>query len=174
MLNQAKEFAKVAHGDQMYGKQRYTDHLDEVVGILRNFYYSHEDQAIGYLHDVIEDTDVTQEQLAREFNPFIAQCVAYLSDEKAINRKERKRLTNIKLKAIPEEYNVVLRVKAADRLANMQSCIDYKLWSMLEMYCREYPEFKHAVYRPNICDDIWVKLDTIYKYADDWRINADN
>ena len=56
-----------------------------------------------------------------------------------------------------------LIVKAADRLANMRASESGKREDLLAMYVQEYTEFKQAVYRENLCDDIWLALDDIYE-----------
>ena len=58
MLDQARAFALAAHGDQMYGARPYSFHLDAVVRLLSP--YGIEAQVIGYLHDVVEDTEVSE------------------------------------------------------------------------------------------------------------------
>jgi (p)ppGpp synthase/HD superfamily hydrolase len=59
MINKAKEFAIKHHGEQKYGDRPYSFHLDQVVSYLVP--YGETAQVIGYLHDVVEDTDVTLE-----------------------------------------------------------------------------------------------------------------
>jgi (p)ppGpp synthase/HD superfamily hydrolase len=67
MLDQVRSFALAAHGSQMYGTQPYAVHLDAVVGLLSP--YGTEAQIIGYLHDVVEDTAVTESDIRHHFGP---------------------------------------------------------------------------------------------------------
>jgi len=67
-MNKAREFAVKAHGDQMYGKFKYSYHLDQVKSELMKLEHSgwdvHEDAyVVAYLHDVLEDTDTTYGQV---------------------------------------------------------------------------------------------------------------
>jgi (p)ppGpp synthase/HD superfamily hydrolase len=57
--NKAKEFAIIAHGDQKYGEHPYSVHVDEVAHIASE--YGELDEAVAFLHDVVEDTETTEE-----------------------------------------------------------------------------------------------------------------
>jgi len=153
LVAKAMAFAIKSHGDQMYGDQPYLAHLDAVAKLVENF--GLEAVVVAYLHDVVEDTDVTLDDIRREFGDRIATLVRYVTDESGANRRERKRVTNEKLSHVEEEFNIALIVKAADRLSNMRG------GAKLDMYRREYPEFKDAVYRNGLCDTLWGEMDRI-------------
>ena len=159
MLQTSREFAIQAHSHQKYGSQPYVAHLDAVVSHLIN--YGEEAQIVGYLHDVIEDTDIQYNDIKNSFNTFIADCVSSISDEAGNNRKERKQKTYAKLKAISGKLEVVLIVKAADRLANLQACVQDNNAKLFSMYQKEHPDFYSAVYREGLCDDIWEEIELI-------------
>ncbi len=72
-LTDARSFAIAAHGEQMYGDQPYVFHLDAVVELLAPF--GNQAQIAGYLHDVVEDTDVSLQKVREEFGDRIADCV---------------------------------------------------------------------------------------------------
>lgn len=117
----AREFARKAHGNQKYGDKPYLHHLERVVEILRPF--DNEDlQIIAYLHDVLEDTAITEAEIEQAFGEYIAHSVFLLSDESGRTRKIRKAATNGKLTGVRPPYLPVLIVKAADRLANLRAC----------------------------------------------------
>lgn len=158
-LTHARSFAIAAHGDQMYGDQPYVFHLDAVVGLLAPF--GDQAQVAGYLHDVVEDTDVPLQKVREEFGDRIADCVALVTDEKGVNRKERKARTNAKLSAVTSDKEMALIVKAADRLANLQMSVRGGTGSKLEMYRSEHSAFRLAAYRPGLCDELWQEMDRI-------------
>lgn len=163
----AREFAIRAHKDQMYGKDSYYLHLDAVVKVLESYVESLESygpdiKTLGYLHDVFEDTDVSREKLERNFGAFMLECVELVTDESGKNRKDRKTKTYKKFKKIDKEsmFNIVLIVKAADRLVNMiASQLNNK--SLLKMYIKEYVDFRDAVYRPGLCDELWKRIEEV-------------
>jgi (p)ppGpp synthase/HD superfamily hydrolase len=158
-VTDAREFALKAHGDQKYGEHPYIFHLDAVVNILDR--YAPDVRIIGYLHDVLEDTKKTEDDIKKEFGEFIAKCVYFVTDESGHNRQIRKIKTYKKLKFIPAEYEKALIVKAADRLTNIESCIIEGRISLLKMYMKESYAFKDAVYRKGLCDDIWQSIEFI-------------
>jgi (p)ppGpp synthase/HD superfamily hydrolase len=82
-----------------------------------------EAQATGYLHDVVKDTDATLDEVAELFGPLIAACVGILTDEPGEDRKARKVKPHQKMARVTGALELVLVVKAADRLANMEACI---------------------------------------------------
>ena len=46
----------------------------------------------GLLHDTLEDTDATYEDLVQRFGPEVAALVAEVTDDKSLRKDERKRL----------------------------------------------------------------------------------
>jgi len=155
----AREFALAAHGDQKYGEFPYSKHLDEVADIVKP--YGETAQIIAYLHDVIEDTEVIAKEVEVIFGRFISKCVQILSDEPGDSREIRKSATYQKMSKIHGDECIALLVKAADRLANMRTCVRNKNKQILGVYQSEYPAFRKAVYRPNLCDEIWSELENI-------------
>lgn len=155
----AREFAIAAHGDQMYGVHPYSFHLDAVASIVKK--YGDTAEAVAYLHDVVEDTSVSLEEIENKFGPLISKCVAILTDESGRDRKERKSKTYAKMAAVAGEENLALLVKAADRLANFRASVADKDVKRIEMYKSEYPVFRASVYRENLCEEIWKELEAI-------------
>lgn len=159
MQHDPRSFAVAAHGDQKYGGRPYSFHLDAVADIAMPF--GEEAIAAAYLHDVVEDTAVTVEQVEHSFGSRIAAYVSLLSDEPGATRKERKQKTYAKLAQVRGPAEVALVVKAADRLANVRACLQDRKRSLWEMYRSEHPAFRSAAYRPGLCESIWTELDSL-------------
>lgn len=155
----ARAFALAAHGEQRYGDQPYSVHLDAVAEILTPF--GEEAQVVGYLHDVVEDTPVSLEMLRTEFGERVAKLVSLVTDEPGANRRERKARSNAKLAAVSAEDALALVVKAADRLANLRASAVGGADSKLGMYRREHPDFRQAAFRRDLCDDLWREIEVI-------------
>ena len=137
LIVRAKEFAVEKHGDQKYGSVPYEVHLKAVTDVL--FLYDHEvgfqDRiAIGWLHDVIEDTEVTYVEMVTYFGSSIADSVRALSKTGEPNYKY---FGTIKLN------RNATTVKLADRITNMEESYGMSKFSK---YIDEYPEFKAALY----------------------------
>lgn len=159
MTISARAFAIAAHGDQMYGERPYVFHLDQVVENLSEF--SPVAQTVGYLHDVVEDTPTTLEEIAEKFGAFVSECVALLTDEPGANRKERKAKTYKKLAGVTGPAELALIVKAADRLANVKACVADGNVALWRVYRDEHPTFRTAAYRPDQCELLWQQLDQL-------------
>lgn len=157
----ARAFAINRHGKQQYGTLPYSVHLDEVASIAAAF----GDQAvvIAYLHDVVEDTTTTVEDIAAEFGPFVSQCVAILTDETGKNRQERKAKTYAKMARVSGKPELALIVKAADRLANLRACVTQAEKKRLALYQKEHPVFRQSVYRPDLCEGLWLEIEALLR-----------
>lgn len=153
----ARAFAIAAHGDQAYGAYPYVHHLDAVAAILAP--YGTTAQVIGYLHDTIEDTAVTRDEVEARFGAHVAECVAILTDEPGPNRKTRKQLTYAKMARVDAAHALALVAKVADRLANVRACIASGNTGLLAMYRDEHAMFRPAVFRAGLCDALWDELD---------------
>jgi guanosine-3',5'-bis(diphosphate) 3'-pyrophosphohydrolase len=161
MLHKARTFAINAHGDQMYGEKPYIYHLDKVATLL--FDFGEDAQIIGYLHDVLEDTETDYAEIERNFGSLVADCVSLLTDELGNSRAERKAKTYAKLALVEGLHNLALIAKTADRLANVEECVTQNSHKLLSMYRQEHLKFKEAVFRPNLCNELWRLLDSLIK-----------
>jgi (p)ppGpp synthase/HD superfamily hydrolase len=166
----AKEFASDAHEGQLYGEFPYTKHLNMVAFLVEP--YGYDAQVLAHLHDVVEDTNVTVDDIKNNFDSFIADCVELLSDPPGKNRKERKKLLNERLSKLDSSKYLVLVVKTADRVANFVMCIVDKNISLFKMYQKEHEEFKKAVYREGLCEHLWNLLEEAMKYSFEKKENS--
>lgn len=140
---EVREFAKSKHRDQKYGDKPYISHLDSVVRVLENFGYGDNYYlvAAAYLHDVLEDTDTTFEELAK-IDRFVAEIVLAVTDEPGENRKERKAKTYPKIKG----NTFATIIKLADRIANVSNAINVNdKPGMFEMYKKEHAAFVKGI-----------------------------
>ncbi|OQX30201.1 MAG: hypothetical protein B0D96_01655 [Candidatus Sedimenticola endophacoides] len=157
MIDKARRFAIQAHGAQRYGPHPYVHHLDAVARHAEPF--GETAQVIAYLHDVVEDTAVDLHQITEQFGEFVSRCVEVVTDEEGASRRERKDKTYRKMGQVEDERVVALVVKTADRLANIQSCRSAGMERKLAMYRAEHGRFREAVYRPGLCEALWLRLE---------------
>lgn len=156
-ISAARRFARKAHGDQLYDNFPYLFHLDKVAEILRP--YSGKARVLGYLHDVLKDTSASEKDIRKNFGAHMAHCCRLISDPEGENRAERKAKLHATLATVTAEDAIVLIVKAADRLSNVRHCLMGENRKLMAMYQAEHPEFREVVFRPGLCDHIWVQLD---------------
>ena len=107
-MGDARAFAIEAHKSQMYGDKAYVHHLDDVFSVLELFYkksimYGEGDSGdlfvSAYLHDVVEDTHVTLDEISNKFGDKVAALVWAVSDGEGKNRAERKAIAYKKILA---------------------------------------------------------------------------
>lgn len=124
----AMMFARGVHGLQRrkYTNNPYEDHLAEVAGIVATVApLDLADLAdlmvsVAWLHDCVEDQDVTVTQLRAEFGDAVADGVRLLSDLEKGNRAERKALSRARLADAP---GWVQTIKCADIISNTSSIV---------------------------------------------------
>lgn len=111
--------AREAHAGQIRngsGGMAYVEHPVAVAALLDERGYGEEAVAAGLLHDVIEDSDTTLDELREEFGQGVAGLVGALTDDEAINSyRQRKAEHRERVAAAGEE---ALAVYAADKLTN--------------------------------------------------------
>ncbi|RYD67406.1 MAG: bifunctional (p)ppGpp synthetase/guanosine-3',5'-bis(diphosphate) 3'-pyrophosphohydrolase, partial [Sphingomonadales bacterium] len=125
LLNRAYVFSMHAHGSQKRANgDPYFSHPIEVAGILTDLHLDDETIATAILHDTIEDTVATPEEILAKFGPNVARLVdgvTKLSKIEAQTESERA-AENLRkfLLAMSDDIRVLL-VKLADRLHNMRT-----------------------------------------------------
>lgn len=161
IILEAKEFAINAHGDQKYAKFPYRVHLEHVVEVLGRFQYDGRPELIisAWLHDTVEDTDVTLEIVEQKYGPVVRDIVYRLTDEEGSCRRERKFRTYPKVRG----HRDATIVKLCDRIANMEA--SFVNLEKFTMYRGEYPEFRENLYVPGMAEGLWSYLEFLYKKA---------
>ena len=124
-LNRAYVFAMKKHGAQLRASgDPYYSHPVEVAGILTKFKLDCNSVIAGLLHDTVEDTDTTMEEIRQFFGDQVAELVDGLTKLAMIEQKSTdiKQAENFRklLLAMSEDIRVLL-IKLADRLHNMRT-----------------------------------------------------
>lgn len=126
LYQKAWNFACSAHKNQLMPASNipYTNHLGnvtiEVLTLLNEEKFEDETLLIqcAILHDTIEDTEVTYEDIKKEFGIPVANGVKALSKNKSLGTKEKQIIDS--LERIRKEPKEVWVVKMADRITNLQ------------------------------------------------------
>lgn len=125
LLKQAYVVAHDAHDGQMRSSgDPYITHPVAVALNLAKMNLDHETLMAALLHDVIEDTDATKEDLAEQFGETVAELVEGVSklDKLKFDNKEEMQAENFRkmVLAMTRDIRVIL-IKLADRTHNMRT-----------------------------------------------------
>ncbi len=128
LLERAYQFSDRAHaGQRRKNGDPFVTHCVEVAKILADLQLDSVTVASGLIHDVIEDTDITLEDVEREFGREIAQIVDGLTKigHLPMTSLQERQVENYRklLLSIAKDVRVIM-VKLADRLHNMRT-LDY-------------------------------------------------
>ena len=133
LIRRASEFSQRAHeGQTRISGEPYFLHSLAVANILAELNLDAETVSAAMLHDVVEDTDITLEDIRQQFGDAVAQLVDGVTKMDIIStlrgsddpkqQKEHMQAENLRkmLLAMAEDVRVVL-IKLADRLHNMRT-----------------------------------------------------
>ena len=125
LIRRAYEYANKNHGDQCRKSgEPYMIHPTNVAYILAELGMDDETLCAALLHDVVEDTPVTHEDLVRDFGEAIAEMVAGVTKLGTLRytSKEEEQVENYRkmFLAMGKDIRVIL-IKLADRLHNMRT-----------------------------------------------------
>ncbi len=128
LVKRAYRFSEISHqGQQRASGEPYLSHPLEVAGLLVNFKMDVTTVTAGLLHDVLEDTRATKDDLTREFGVEIADLVDGVTKigKLAFSSKEERQAENFRKMLVAMARDIrVLMIKLADRLHNMRT-LDY-------------------------------------------------
>jgi guanosine-3',5'-bis(diphosphate) 3'-pyrophosphohydrolase len=126
LLTKAMNFAAQKHIDQRRkgeAAEPYLNHLTEVAALLAEFTKGTDPVVVaaGILHDTIEDTQTTREELVREFGENVADIVCEATDDKSLHWAERKRQQIIHAAHASAEAK---QIKMADKISNLRAILN--------------------------------------------------
>ena len=194
LLNKAYIFTVRAHGQQKrHSGDPYFAHPIEVAGILASLHLDVASICTALLHDVLEDTDVTHEELAAEFTPEIADLVDGVTKLSKLElspsaTRERQQAENFQKFVLAMAKDVrVLLVKLCDRLHNMRTLQYHPKQASRERIAREtldiYAPLARRIGVDRICSELedlsFMHLnpsayESITRRLDEWRSEQGN
>lgn len=125
LILRALEFAADKHCDQRRKDDEaspYINHPIALASLLANEGGVRDSVVLcaALLHDTIEDTETTEEELATVFGREIAAIVAEVTDDKELEKEDRKRL---QIEHAPQLSPEAKLVKLADKISNLRDII---------------------------------------------------
>ena len=149
LIKRARELAFSYHKNQRYGKHPYAHHLEAVVKVAYFFSYMIPEDAeedvicASYLHDILEDTLCTQDEILRALNPRILLLVKLLT----------------KNQSDPEAYfrqiaqdDLAIFVKLCDRYSNVLASVNQGNQAKIDKYKNQNPYFIRILLNKNYID----------------------
>lgn len=124
LVDDALCFAQEAHQTQLrkYTFAPYFTHLEEVAKTVSIYRGDPVTQAVAYLHDCMEDQDVSFDTLVSRFGAEVAFGVMWLTDTETGNREARKSAARKRLSLAPAW---VQDIKCADLYSNARSIFEH-------------------------------------------------
>ncbi len=165
LLNRAYVYAVRMHGNQKRASgDPYFAHPIEVAGILTDYRLDTASIVTALLHDVIEDTDVTREEVDRLFGEEVGELVEGVTklsrlEATADYKRQAENLRKFIL-AVSKDVRVLL-VKLADRLHNMRTLQFIKSPAKRERIARETLDIYAPLARSIGCHRICSELEEL-------------
>lgn len=157
----ARTFASRAHKEQVrkYTGEPYIEHPIAVAEIVRKHNGSKEMIAAALLHDVVEDTDVTLDEVRQEFGDAVANLVDDLTD--VSKPEDGNRATR---KAIDRDHTAqasaaAMVIKAADLINNTKSITEHDP-KFAKVYLKEKRALLDVMFKIKHMD-IWKEADSM-------------
>jgi (p)ppGpp synthase/HD superfamily hydrolase len=128
LVSEAAELAARRHNGQQRkgrGDEPYINHLAEVANLLAAATNGADAElvAAGWLHDTIEDTETTREELAAKFGKRVASLVSEVTDDMSLPKKQRRQK---QIEDAPHKSPAAKMIKIADKISNTRARIVLK------------------------------------------------
>ncbi len=170
LLARAYELSSRAHEGQVRKNgDPYVTHCVEVAKILADLQLDSATVASGLIHDVIEDTDVTYEDIKAQFGAEVADIVDGLTKigHLPMNSKENRQVENYRklLVSIAKDARVII-IKLADRLHNMRT-LEWLAEEKREKIAQETMDlYAPLAHRFGMAKMKWELEDLAFKYLE--------
>ena len=122
----AAQFAAEKHAEQKrkgVSGEPYINHLIEVAGLIAHSGEAVDENLImaALLHDTVEDTGTTAEELEARFGHDVTSLVLEVTDDKSLPKETRKAL---QIQTAPKKSVRAQTLKLADKISNLRSILE--------------------------------------------------
>lgn len=175
-IRKAIDYATINHHGQVRKTDQipYISHPFAVGMLLLQEGYKEDIVVAGLLHDIVEDTDGTLEEIQKLFGPYVATLVEYATEpDKTLPWEERKQHTIDTIKDAPLDAKLVV---CADKIDNLSSTIEKQkllgdeMWNSFKRgkdsqqwyYSQVYQSLLHGIDRENV-PNLFLRLSQLLK-----------
>ena len=143
----AAHFAAQHHAEQKrkgVAAEPYINHLIEVAELAASSSDVLDVELVmaAFLHDTVEDTGVTREEVEKHFGADVASLVMEVTDDKSLPQAKRKAL---QVQTAPKKSPRAQTLKLADKISNLRSVLSSPPPDWSKQRRREYFEWAHQV-----------------------------
>ena len=148
MLDKSIKLAIEKHYGQMYGLKPYVYHLVNVYSEVRKYEINEEILSLAFLHDTLEDTKITKEELFEisSMMPEYVECLTKVNLSSYFNNCSKYYETSI--------------VKMADRIVNVRECVSFGKKKQFYKYYKQRKKFR--VIYPKLSIKMILTLEILY------------
>lgn len=148
MLNKSIKLAVEKHYGQMYQLKPYIYHLVNVYSEVRKYEINEEILSLAFLHDTLEDTKITKEELSEisSMMPEYVICLTKVNLSSYFNNCSK--------------YYETAIVKMADRIVNVRECVMFGNRKQFYKYYKQRKKFR--VIYPKLSIKMILTLEILY------------
>jgi len=147
LLLAALKFAAKKHRDQRRKDQGATPYINHPIEVAETLWFQGNVRDMitivgALLHDTLEDTNATAEEIRQQFGEQVLALVQEVTDDKSLPKLERKRL---QIEHAPHQSARAKQVKLADKICNVTDIINSPPHNWSLKRCQEYIDWSKQV-----------------------------
>ena len=147
LLLAALKFAAKKHRDQRRKDQGVTPYINHPIQVAETLWFQGNVRDMitivgALLHDTLEDTNATAEEIRQQFGEQVLALVQEVTDDKSLPKLERKRL---QIEHAPHQSARAKQVKLADKICNVTDIINSPPHNWSLKRCQEYIDWSKQV-----------------------------
>jgi (p)ppGpp synthase/HD superfamily hydrolase len=165
-IEKCKYLAIARHAGQCrpnQSREPKINHIEEVAQLVKESGGNQDEVAAAWLHDIVEDTDTTTDEIEELFGDEIAQLVDGLTDPPEFSSLPLGVRKHQQAQRLLSKSDGVRRVKLCDQISNVHSVINDPPKDWDNKKCLEYIEGAKKI--ADVCYGVSDYLDALFKEA---------